>query len=150
MGMERTFDQEYIVKCVTSPHVWDACTDDGAGDPDLYFPPMEPVVWIDAAGHGVFMLHPHNAITFEVHTCLLESGKGLATMLAKDVIKWIFENTPCERLITNVPDNNRLALRLAERAGMKQFGVNEKSFKKNGELLDQIMLGISREDICQQ
>jgi hypothetical protein len=43
-----------------------------------------------------------------------------------------------------VPAHNRLALAFAEAAGMKVYGRNHASFLKNGELLDQICLGLSK------
>ena len=90
------------------------------------------------------MLHPHNAICWEIHTCLLpnawgERGRRAARLLPE----WIWQHTPCRRIITNVPDNNRLALRFALAAGMTEIGVNAASFLKNGKLRDQTLLGIS-------
>jgi hypothetical protein len=58
--------------------------------------------------------------------------------------EWIWHNTPCRRLITNVPADNRLAFQFALSAGMEPYGKNEDSFLKGGKLLDQICLGISR------
>lgn len=143
--IERTYDADFITHCVTHPDVWRMAADDGYPDPCLYFPPMaDSIYWVRAGDHGVFMAHPHNSITFEVHTLLLPSARGKAVEFAKAAIAWAFANTACERLITNVPSFNPLALRLAKKSGMSEYGVNQKSFKRGGVLYDQILLGISK------
>ena len=136
---------------MTVDWVWDAMTDDGAMDKGLFFPPVhDGVIWLKAEDCGVFMLHAHNLVTYEVHTCLPFAGsRALDAAIAGR--KWMFENTPCQRLITNVPEFNKVALRFAKKAGMKVIGINEKSFMKNGKLYDQTLLGISKEGTpCQQ
>src|SRR6185369_16871555 len=78
---------------------------------------------------GLFLFHPHNSICWEVHTCLLPAAWGeRATRAGKGVVQWIWKNTPCLRIITNVPAYNRLAYRFALRCGMTEFGRNRGSF----------------------
>jgi len=151
MNIERTEDECFITKCIIEPKVWEACTDDGCGDPDLFFLKMDSnTIWIKAEDYGVFMLHGHNHVLFECHTMLLPHAHGHAVEIAKEALKWAFENTPAERIITSVPYYNVLALKLAHKVGFKQYGLNEKAWKKNGKLHDLRMLGINKEDVCQQ
>lgn len=155
MKVERTFDAEIIKRCVTHPSVWPQVHDDMGCSREDYTPITIPeIYWImvkDETPKGVFLLHPHNGVCYEVHTCLLPEVWGKTTECTALAMAWIFENTPCQRLITNVPAYNKLALRLAERTGMKRFGINEKSYLKNGILHDQFMLGISKKETsCQQ
>lgn len=151
MQIERTFDQEFIIRCVTEPSHWRASVDDGVCNPDLYFPPMhDSIFWLKVGEYGVFMLHPHNLITYEVHTILLPHTRGKAVDVAIEARNWFFTNTQCERIITNVPSFNQLALRLAKKSGMTEYGINPKSFKKGGVLYDQTLLGISKGEISWQ
>ncbi len=146
MIVERTHDIEWITKCVTHPKVWAMTADDGCGDPGLLFPSMEPpLIWLKAGECGVFLGHPHNCCTLEVHT-ILPFAHEHALEAAKKAISWTFENTEYERIITNVPSFNPAAYRLALKSGMEKIGVNKKSFKKDGVLYDQVLLGISKED----
>ena len=146
--IELTTDVDFIVRCITHPYVWGNISDDGAPPMDLYFPPVnESVLWIRAGEYGVFALHKHNYVTYEAHTILLPHAKGLAVNIGVDALKWVFENTPAKRVVTNVPSFNHLALRLALRVGFKKIGINERSFCKNGVLYDQTFLGISKGDI---
>ena len=151
--ISRTYDTDFIVQCVTEPSVWRMIADDGFLNPDLYFPPMsDSLYWLRAGDYGVFMLQPHNSVTYECHTVLLPSARGKSVGIARLAVDWFFANSPCQRIITNVPDYNPLALRLAKKVGFTEIGINEKSILKNGVLHDQVLLGISKErwTICQQ
>lgn len=144
-------DVGLIAETIRHPRIWPSVSDDGSGSPDQFTPTVsESITYLGMfeSGQflGLFMLHPHNSICWEVHTCLLPAAWGkTANLCAALCIEWIFENTECQRLITNVPEDNSLAKRLAASVGMTKFGINPKSFLKNGIALDQIMLGISKE-----
>lgn len=145
MKIEHTTDESFITDCITNPSVWDASSDDGCGDPDLFFlNPDHNTIWIKAGDYGVFMLHAHNHTMYECHTMLLPIARGKAVEIAKEALKWAFENTAAKRIVTIVPEFNVLALRLARKVGMKEYGINPESFQKNGILYSQIMLGISK------
>lgn len=100
---------------------------------------------------GLFAVSPENGICYKVHTCLLPHSYGeKATIAAKELIQWVFSNLQCERLITEVPEFNKLALKFAERSGMTRFGYNPKSYLKDGRLQGMTLLGISKEEVqCQ-
>lgn len=149
MNIARTTDIDFIVKCVHG--AWDCLTDDGSPIKELYFPPLgENATWVRVEDYGVFLLTRMNLILYEVHTALLPAAKGMAVDIGKEALVWAFANTEAKRIITSVPVNNPLALRFAKAVGFIQYGVNEKSFQKDGELIDQIMLGVSKgEETCQ-
>jgi RimJ/RimL family protein N-acetyltransferase len=146
--IERTEDEVFITNCITNPFNWDACSDDGCGDPGLFFlQPDKNVMWVKVEDYGVFMLTAHNHILFECHTLLLPHAHGKAVAIGKEALEWAFEYTPAERIITSVPEYNVLALRLAHRVGFVQYGLNFKAWKKNGKLHDLIMLGATKEGV---
>lgn len=160
MAMEfdfrRTDDYAEIATCITEPSVFRQVSDDGAPPPQEYWPAIAADIWyvrcdVRAAGIfcGVFALHPKNAVTWEVHTCLRPIARGMAGQIVQALIPWIWENIEqneiqIQRLVTQVPDWNRLALKLAGVAGMTEYGRNPASWLKNGILHDVIELGISR------
>ena len=148
---EPTTDVEFITKCATNPIVWRASTDDGMANvnPDIFFVPTDGKLWLKAGDYGVFMGEPRNMITYEVHTLLLPEARGKAVEIATGALHWIFHNTPCLKITTNVPSFNVLARRLSEQCGMKLIGNNESSFLKDGVLYDQFIYGISKGDLCQ-
>lgn len=150
MRVYRTFDENFIYDCTR--FVWDAVSDDGELNPELYFPNMsEDNYWMmaeedDGKKLGVFLYAPQNHICREVHTILLPIAKGRAKEAAIASGLWIFDNTNCMRIVTTVPEYNIPAFKLALEVGMKQYGINRKSFLKNGVLYDQHLLGISKGD----
>lgn len=157
MIFKRTQDYELVRQIMTHPRVYPHITDDGSPEADDYSPIQSDQVWYvlvceEAVTLGLWMLVPQNSICFEIHTCLLPVAYGgLARRAAELMAAWIWANTPCRRLVTTVPETNRLALRFAVRAGMQEYGRNPKSFMKDGQLLDQLLLGMSRpEGQCQQ
>lgn len=148
MILERTYDRKFITKCVTDDHVWRASCDDTPIDKDFFFPPInDTVIWLRAGDYGVFMGQKMNHVTFECHTCLLPKARGKAVDIARCSIQWIFENTNCLRLITQVPSYNKLAERLSVKSGMTKYGTNPGSFKKDDVLYDVNLYGISKHEV---
>lgn len=94
---------------------------------------------------GLFMVVPQSFAWFDFHTCLLADAWGNAVECVDSAKKWIFENTRCIRLTTIVPENNRLALRLAKKSGAIEYGFNPKCWVKNGVVCGVHLLGISKE-----
>ena len=105
------------------------------------------LIYCDAVLAGLYALQFHSSVMLEIHTCILPAFRGKAAeVAAAHIIKWVFTNTPCEKMITLVPAFNRAALRYALRAGLVKEGCITKSFKSGGILHDQTLLGISKEN----
>lgn len=158
--IERTVDLELVRSIMAHPKVYRGISDDFSPISEEFVPSNHPsilylLVLLDGNPAGVFMLVPQNGICWEIHTCLLPVLWGCpSNEAALRCSEWVFTNTVCEKIITNVPEYNRAALKFAKRAGMVQFGVNESSFKHAGRLYNQIMLGLTKtmwkEITCQQ
>jgi RimJ/RimL family protein N-acetyltransferase len=148
--IERSTDYALIRAIMCHNGIYRHISDDRC-PPAAEFRPIESddvwyaVVWDDNDLLGLWMLYPQNSVCWEIHTCLLPHAWGVRARRAASVMAaWIWENTPCERLITNVPANNRAAYHFALAAGMEVYGKNAKSFLKHGKLIDQICLGLSK------
>jgi RimJ/RimL family protein N-acetyltransferase len=148
---ERTRDWPLIKSIVTHEKIWPAISDDFSGIPEDWQPLQDESFFYllvkDAEEVlGCFILHPDNGnkICWKVHTAFLPSSWGERIRRAGYLgHQWIFANTECRRIVTDVPIYNRIALRFAVKSGMKEYGMNPKSFMKNGTLHDVIMLGVS-------
>lgn len=153
MNISRTHDMELVRGILAHPAIWPHIHDDSVTEPGPIDHPGFFWMLVDEEGPaGVFLLHAHNAVCFEVHTCLLPRIWGPKAKEAADLcLGWMVENTPCQKMITHVPEGNVLALRFARKVGFAHEGVNRKSFLKNGELLDQQVLGLTAQEWqCQQ
>ena len=151
MHFERTREGALIRRVLTHPSIYPHITDDSAPTPEQYVPNENDDIWYVTAKDadellGIFILVPQNCATYEIHTCLLPCAWGArAAVAALGITPWFFAQIDrCHRIVTNVPANNRLALRFARKAGMTQYGLNPLSFLKAGVLHDQHLLGLSR------
>lgn len=150
--IQRIHDRELISRTMAHPRVYPHISDDGCPPRQDFAAHLDDsLIYLGAFDGGeylgLFLAHPQNLVCYEVHTCLLPSAWGESALLASTACRdWLFSNTPCVRIITNVPDGNDLALSFAKRSGMSEFGRNPKSIQVNGILLDQVLLGISKEE----
>ncbi len=147
---ENCTDYALIRQIMTHPRVWAAIADDFSPSPELFRPAISTeLVYVLVRHHdlpiGLFLLTAHNGVHCEVHTCLLPSGPFNAREVATQAMAWLWSKAPqIQRLTTTVPRNNSLALRFAQALGMIEYGVNPQSFKKGGQLVDQVLLGMNR------
>lgn len=156
MNLTRTHDMALVERLMRHPAVWPHLHDDGT--PEDWAPiDHDSIYWmlltVEGAPVGVFLVHPLNSYCFEMHTCLLPNAWGSpAGQAVKLLGRWVFGETACRKLVTNVPAYNRLALRFAKAGGLQQEGINRASYMHDGEMLDQIVLGITKEEwtSCQQ
>jgi hypothetical protein len=150
VNFEETRDWPLIKRIVTNPKIYPFVSDDFSPVPEQW----EPID--SAAAHyvlvrnrdellGLWAFYEHTPICWQVHTCLLPIAYGeRARRAAKEMAQWIWANTKCLRLITEVPERNRLALRFARAAGMTAYGFNPQSYLKGGTLSGVHLLGMSK------
>lgn len=152
--LTQQYDVEEIADVMRGPDMWDSITDDSSvfnldhlsaliRIPSVYF--LVPV--INGVRVGIFFFHPHNSITFEIHSMVKQENRGeLTCMGVVEAGIWMFDNTKCLKIVTQVPEGNIRAKYLARRMGMTMEGVNRKSLMKNGKLLDQTWYGVCKGD----
>ena len=151
MTFERTYNLSVIQQIMTHPAIWPHTTDDFDGDPESFQPRMDPLIhYVLVKDHetilGLFVLYPQNRVCWEIHVRLLPEAWGeTAAEAARGIIEWCWRETPAQRLVTHIIADNKLALRYARRAGMQEYGRNPQSWQKRGRLVDQVLMGISRE-----
>ena len=149
-------DHEIADRIIHHPEVYPMISDDHS-DPSHTqlgtFFLMNPAVWlVHPSEHVLLVTIPRSNTVHEVHTMIEPEGRGRQAI--KDVrraAKWYFENEgKCEKIITYVPFYNKQAYIFAKLVGMKDEGVCTKSIRKNGELVDQWVLGLEKEASCLQ
>jgi RimJ/RimL family protein N-acetyltransferase len=131
---------------MTNPRLWDWLSSDDAGAAADFTPDPS---WLYLAVHdadellGVFCVAPRNSVCCEVHTCLLPCAwGGRARTIYRLGLIYLRATTNYRKVIGNIRTTNRLALRIAEGAGLKRIGLNRRCALKNGELIDQWILGL--------
>lgn len=156
MKIERTHDMVLVNSVLLNEKIRSKIIDDGTKD--VLATDNDAVFWLAVYDDknefcGLYFLHPVNSVCYEMHTCLLPNAWGAtANKLAQCLLSYAFEVMKVKKIVTNVPESNRLALNYAKRNGMVVEGVNRESFLKNGILEDLVMLGITFKEweSCQQ
>lgn len=157
MKIVQTEDVDLIRTIMTHPQVWPHISDDASGAPEKFDPSglvgkAHFLLAVDGDEVcGMYLVHRHNAVLYEVHTCILPHAYGeRADAAAQALLDWVFAHTECRHLMTFVPKPNRTALAYAQRAGLQIEGNVPASFLKDGVAHDQTLLGIGKEQRCQQ
>lgn len=152
-------DVEFIKMVYTEKDILPLISDDGNSeikDIELEAVIMASPIYtlipsLDGIRIGVFLLHPWNFITYELHTVILPAYRGeFAVEAARLMGKFMFTETPCRKMVTHVPKSNYPAKVLAKKCGMILEGINRYSYLKNGQLHDQYLFGITKEEAACQ
>ena len=114
---KRIFDYATIQSTLTHEKLYAAMADDFSPPREKFMARLDDAIWYVAVMEhddylGLFCFMPESHIRWRLHTCLLPCAWGRSVDIMKAVFEWLWEHTPCERLITDVPVYNRLALRL--------------------------------------
>lgn len=153
--LEPCADFDILNAIVREESVYRACSDDFAPDAQAFDLTGAGMLFVLVRAGGMiagfYALHFHSAIMAEIHTCILPRFRGdTAARAARKIIAWVFEQTQCLKLITLVPECNKVAAAYARRAGLVDEGLLTKSFLKGGVLHDQLLLAICKENApCQ-
>ena len=150
MKFEVMQDRKLATKIITHPKIWPHVSDDFSGQPENFIALTSlPILYLAVKENedllGLFVITWENSICWKIHTCLLPETWGQkAKQIGNELRAWLFSSTNCHRIVTDVPANNRLALAFAKSCGMTEYGLNPQSFLKDGQLYDQVLLGVSK------
>ena len=101
---------------------------------------------IDDSDSFVAILIPENSIMWIAHDNALPEIRGKkAIRICKAMVQWMFDNTPCKKIIGYTPETNKPARLFAQLCGFKLEGRIKKAFPLNGELYDLHVVGICKE-----
>lgn len=114
----------------------------------LFFLP----VFDDGRKMGFFYFVPWNNVCWEVHSAIIPEFRGKKAIAASKLMaQWFFANMPyASKIVTHVPVDNQKAYAYAVRTGFTKEGMNRKSILRDGNLVDQYLFGLCKEEvICQ-
>lgn len=150
-------DLEIVKRVYTHESIFDRINDDGITDPEKVdfsqaLSNTNVFFLIAEDEHcdivGVFLFHPWNTVCYEMHSAVLPEYRGEGSIEAARMAgMWMFGNTMCQKIVTQIAVTNYAARTLARVGGMVKIGNNDRSFLKNGKLIDQHIYGICKEDV---
>jgi hypothetical protein len=109
---------------------------------------LDSVYFLNPLPGCLFILAPFVTSTmFEGHTAVLPESRGkLAISAGKLAIQWMFDHTPCERIVGFFPDTNRRALMGAIHMGMKRTHRLPGGIRIDGQAVDLVMVEVAKEN----
>ncbi len=152
--LQRTRDMDVIREIARDSRIWDQMADDHSGSREEYEPPSDGAVYVavmlNGRAEGFFALIPKTPTRIEVHTCLTPDLSPWQKMEAgAQLPRWVWANTSCIRIYTEIPTCNQAAYGFAKACGMTQSGVEPQCFLKGGVLHDVYVMGMNRPTIEQ-
>lgn len=153
MIAQRTFDIKLINSIMFHPEIFDCVSEDNQDVGSQEFD-VNADCWVsmmvDDKCIGVYNMHPLNSATLEAHAHILpEYRKAHSNNSIVKMFEWILNECPemYQKFIVNIPSIYPNVKRFCLRNGFTNEGVNRLSHRKNGDLCDIHMLGITKPEI---
>lgn len=154
IGIERTYDPVLVRMVMTFPGIWEHVSDDSM-EPDDFWPDVEEQYWlISTAGNdvtGAFQFCARNDATLEVHCGVLPRHRSkYARKAAIAALQWVLDHSHDEyvKIVAEVPVIHSHIVRFLKNLGFQQEGINRMSSRNHGKVCDQILLGITRQELA--
>lgn len=149
--VERTYNKEAIKRIIFDPVIWDCIAEDGQAKAD-FEPDVDSECWllmsVDNEAIALYNIHALNGVTAQIHAHVLpEYRKQHSRETGRIALQYIIDNTDYQKIIAVIPETYDNVIKFTMSFGFVAEGVNRKSIMKNGELIDQWMLGATRREI---
>ena len=83
----------------------------------------------------------------EIHPYAIKEKAKKWKSIVMALLSWIYKNERINKVIALIGVNHDLTYRLSLKIGFKSEGLIKNSYLKNGQLLDQHLIGITRQEI---
>jgi hypothetical protein len=138
--IDRSYDVSLIDSIIRNPSIYASMSDDSCPKDSsdvtiagLIDTCIFPVVRMDGAVAGCFMLEPHNNV-FVAHTALLPICRGKDAIRAgKELLKWVFSNTECRELTSYAFSDSPHVDWFARAVGLHVTGTDDYPNTRNGK-----------------
>jgi RimJ/RimL family protein N-acetyltransferase len=147
---KRTWDTTLVESIVTHPKLYRFSSDDRSPRAEDWRAPVDPRCWYVLAYEDDELLGLYLVIedfeAWEIHVCLLPSAWGETALRAsREIAPWLFARSECPRLECAIREDNRLALRLALRAGFRVIDRLPSSWLQDGRAYDRMVLSLEKQ-----
>ena len=149
---ERTDQPCVILDILSDPDIAERIRDDS--DAALVFD-VEREAWVVMRDGdtvlGAYGLRPLNRYTLEIHAHILpEHRDQYAVETGWAILRWIVDNQDYAKILAEIPACYPDVIAFTKKFGFKQEGVNRLSVQKDGKMIDQIWLGITRQEVLDE
>ena len=119
---------------------------------DKFFTDLVTNCWCVVALHGtdlrilaLYILDPVCESIAKVHISILPESWGRSGLnMSQQFVEWTWQKTKFRKLIGHIDQGNRLAVKFAERCGMRQVGFSPMGLEKNGTKRDLVVMELDK------
>ncbi len=152
--MARSYNPDVIKSVLFNPEIWDAISEDGQSQANFVVDFNEniflAVLTEDDELAGLYILHPFNGATLQIHANMLPSFREkYAQSSGKVVLEWIRDHAPpkYQKIIALIPEIYSRVYHFTRKFGFDDEGLLLKAHRKNNQLHNIHILGINRADL---
>lgn len=149
-------DIETIKSIMLADEIWKTISEDEIRKEE-YIPDLNNDLWVGAFVDneciGLFRFHSVTGVALQLHVqILLKHRKEYSMKAMAKVWEWFEEGIEKNfiKVIVSIPAIYPNVYKFALVNGFIDEGINRMSIKKNGQVVDQWLLGITREEIGEQ
>lgn len=117
--MNRTFDATFLNSVCNHPEVRPWLSGEGGIDVTAALKDPDNVALVNDAGGFIMMQHEPGI--YEAHSQFLPDMRGGTRQAMRECFDYMFTRTDCERMITQIPDNNRGAIALGKAGKFREM-----------------------------
>ena len=148
ISVEREHNNEIIESVLSHKEIFDCIAEDGQNTLNIDSESSCFLsLWVDEKLAGVYILDALSSIEIDIHAHILpEFRKEFGRSLTRLVWEWIIE-TEYQKVSAQVPVIYPNVISFCKEFGMIEEGINRLSWLKNGQIHDQVRLGITKDEI---
>ena len=141
MNLIRTNDLDLIKSVFHHPDIKPIIMDE-----EVDLPITDSVYWLAAYQSsilcGLIVFFPIYSLAWNPHIAVLPEHRGCGTEIMKAGIRWMFDKTPCNKIIAF--PFQPIMLRVYEKSGFSVDGFSPKLLTKGGRQIDCYFVGLSK------
>lgn len=149
--LKESSDIALIESVIKDPEIFARISEDGVSIEDYEIPENVTYLLIlkDTEIIGTWCIYPTNKTTLNIHCNILESHRHHGKEAGKLILEWFVDRTSInyQKLNAEIPLIYPEVYHYTKKFGFKDEGINRKSISKQGELVDQWRLGITRDEV---
>jgi len=151
MHLQQAETAEEVETILKDPDIFDRIAEDGHNVVDYSVTMDNCFMLIVQNGNviGVWCLYPANRTTLNIHCNILEQHREHGKEAARLILKWFVQESPeqYQKLNAEIPMIYPEVYHFTKHQGFQDEGINRLSIRKQGQLVDQWRLGITRNEV---
>jgi hypothetical protein len=151
MKVQRIYNAELVGNILALPEVQEKLVEDNEPLGPDFVPDLDNAVVIAMLSHdnvhGIVIGRLLSANVLEATFALVPEFVGSKdnVPLARGAITELFEHSIARKITSTIPTADTETLRFMQRVGFKREGVSKASFLRNGTMIDQYYVGLTRD-----